>query len=325
MNLFIKEIFANINPQKKGFKKKLLSFTFFLLISTVFWVLNVLGEKYTEIISYPIVYKNLPKNKEVTSTLPKTFNLKVSTSGYTLLEHYLNTNITPIVIDYNKPKIKKYKFCLSKDYIEPIASLFSSNVDIHSIRPDSIHFQFQQIIRKEVPIQALVTYTIEDGFVNKGEVYSQPDSVEISGAKDLIDHITQIYTGAINLGTINTSTKRNVALKPIKGVKYKTRRTNVFVPIEQSTEKQIKRPIQIENTVDKDIIKLIPNSVTISYKVGLSRYTSISEEDFKIAVSYSDSTKNSEVLQVQLLQFPPDVYEVKFTPNFVEYLKERHD
>jgi len=325
LNLFIKEIFANINPQKKGFKKKLLSFTFFLLISTVFWVLNVLGEKYTEIISYPIVYKNLPKNKEVTSTLPKTFNLKVSTNGYTLLEHYLNTNITPIVIDYNKPKIKKYKFCLSKDYIEPIASLFSSNVDIHSIRPDSIHFQFQQIIRKEVPIQALVTYTIEDGFVNKGEVYSQPDSVEISGAKDLIDHITQIYTGAINLGTINTSTKRNVALKPIKGVKYKTHRTNVFVPIEQSTEKQIKRPIQIENTVDKDIIKLIPNSVTISYKVGLSRYTSISEEDFKIAVSYSDSTKNSEVLQVQLLQFPPDVYEVKFTPNFVEYLKERHD
>ena len=327
MNIVIKEILSSINPNKKGFKKKLLSFTFFLFISTMFWFLNVLGEKYTETISYPVKYINLPQDKEVTSVLPKKLTLKVTTSGYDLLKFYMRSQVPPIHINYNSENVKiisNYKYLLTKRYSEDI-SLQLSGAEINAISPDSIKFKFQQIVKKKVPIQALVTYKIEKGFVNKGQMYSKPDSVEIKGSKSTVDRINEIYTGVVDLGTISSTTKRNIALKKIKGVKYKTYRTNVFIPIEQSTEKIIDIPIQSDNQVDGDYIKLIPNSIKLSYQVGLSQYTNISSEQFLAIAVYSDSTKSNKVLRVELKKYPENIFGIEYTPNFVEYIKETND
>jgi len=325
LNLFIKEIIANINPQKKGFKKKVLSFTFFLLISTAFWILNALGEKYTEKIKYPIIYKNLPKDKEIISELPKNFELKITTNGYSLLEFYLNTQKEPISINYKDIKRRgDQKYTLSKYFLNNI-SVQLPDVEIHSIAPDSIKFNFQQIITKKVHIQALATYKIKKGFVSKGNMYTKPDSVEISGAKDIINQIQEVYTGVINLGEISKTSKRNIAIKKTKGVRYKTYRTNVYIPIEQATERIVTLPIQINNNLNNDFIKLIPNTVNLSYKVGLSQYTFITKEQFIVSVTYSDSTQNNKVLKVELTKHPDNIYEIDYTPKFVEFIREKND
>lgn len=326
MNLFFKELFRHLDPKKKGFKRKLLSFAFFLSLSTAFWFLNALGEKYSENISYPIKYINLPEHKVSSFPLPEKLNLNVTTSGYDLLQYYLSANINPVIIDYKSKNINSLKgnkkYIVPKNITQNITHAIS-NLTINSIYPDTIKFQFYQIVRKKVPIQALVTYKLKEGFIEKGEMQCIPDSVYINGPEKEIKFIDKIYTGKISLGEISEDSKRNVALKTIKGITYDKYRTNVLIPIEQSTEKIIELPIQIDNQIDNASIKLIPNHINLRYKVGLSEFNNITPDLFYANVIYSDSTKNSDVLQVLLTQHPNKIYEIEFTPNFVEYIIEQ--
>ena len=134
-----------------------------------------------------------------------------------------------------------------------------------------------------------------------------------------------VYTGVVSLAEINKTTKRNVALKKISGIKFSTYRINVTIPIEQATEKIIELPIHANNEVGNSTIRLIPNTVSLSYKVGLSKYTDITKDQFSVFVNYTDSTKNSDVLKVELLKFPKDIYEIEYSPNFIEYIIETND
>ena len=328
MNVFIKELFKNFNPQEKGFKKKLLSFTVFLFISMVFWMLNALGEKYTEQISYPLKYINLPKDKAESSPLPEEFRIKLSTSGYQLLEYYLSANIKPIVIDFDKAKsiskTEKCKYLLSENLKEGLTNSFKKS-EIQNIYPDTIKFKFYQILSKRVPVEALVEYSLSNGYVEKGEIFSEPDSINISGPEQVIKNLDQVFTGSIDLGEISETAKRNVAIKEIEDVKYQTYRTNITVPIEQATEKVIELPIHVNNTLNDQSIYLVPNTVQLSYKVGLSEYSKISQDQFMAVVNYSDSTQNAKVLKVILAKQPKKAFEIMYRPNFVEFIKTKND
>ena len=134
-----------------------------------------------------------------------------------------------------------------------------------------------------------------------------------------------IYTGVVSLSEISKTTKRNVALKKISGVRFSSYRINVTVPIEQATEKIIELPIQVDNQIDNNTIRLIPNTIRLSYKVGLSKYSTITKDQFSAVVNYTDSTKQNNVLKVELLNYPKDIFEIEYSPNFIEYIIENND
>ena len=324
MNPIIKEILKNITPKGKNFRKKLLSFTFFLIISTFFWFLNSLGEQYNEHILLPIKYINLPKDKQATKALPKEVDFRVDISGYGYFEYLLSANKQEIIVDYKKAFYlnhnKNHRYILTESLSDNLLKRYP-DISLFAIKPDTILFYFDIIKVKRVPITALASYKISEGFVESGNIFSNPDSVTISGPENIIDRISVVNTGHIKLGEISKTTKRNVALKELKSVKYSTNRTNVTIPIEQSTEKLIKLPLTVDNLVDNEQISLIPNTINLSYKVGLSQYTSISNEHFRAKVIYSDSTKHNNVLKVVISKFPDKVYGIEFTPKFVEFIK----
>ncbi len=319
MNIFFKELFKNFNPNQKGFKKKLLSFTFFLLMATIFWYLNALNEKYKQKISYPIKYVNIPKDKGELSNLPKNIKFLVYTSGYNLLEYYLSANIQPIVIDFTQAKETNGSYYILTKWLNEEIQKQLKITDIQKLKPDTINFTFYQIIKKKVPVKALAKYSIKQGYVEKEPISSRPDSIEINGPEKIINRINQVFTGNIELDELSKTTKRNVAIKKIKGVKYSSYRTNVQVSVEQATENQIDIPIKNNNPN----IKLIPNTIHLSYKVGLSKYTQINKEQFTATVNFADTIKGDKVLKVELSQSPQDIFEVNYSPNFVEYLIEK--
>ena len=324
MNPILKEILKNITPKGENFRKKLLSFSFFLIISTFFWFLNSLAEKYNEHLLLPLEYINLPKDKQSTLDLPSQINTRVDISGYGYLEYLLNANRQSIIVDYKKALRlnynKNHRYILSESLTDKLLKKYP-DLNLFSIKPDTILFYYDKIEVKKVPIKPLAIFNITEGYVKSGEVYSKPDSVIISGPIEKIRSISFVNTGLINLKDISKTTKRNVALKEIESISFRINRTNVTVPVEQSTEKLIKIPIIVENLIDNEQIKLIPNTLKISYKVGISRYAGVSNEQFTARVVYTDSTKFNNVLKVEISKFPDNVYAIEFTPKFVEFIK----
>ena len=324
MHILLKEILKAVNPKEKGFKKKQITFIVFFIVSAAFWFLNSLNEFYIENINYPVRYINLPTGKQQLLSLPSQIDVKISTTGFKLLKYYLNPSVKPLVFDYQNPKdIQKAKtkgayYILPKTKKEQLSAMLY-NADILEIMPDTINLFFSLIINKKVPVKPIVNFHIKKGFVQKGPILFEPQFIEISGPKDSVDNIDTIYTNFIQLNNIDKNLKRNIALKTHQKIKYEYRRINISINVEQTTQGEIEVPISIQSNSLK-IIKLIPNKINIKYKVGLSKYHDISLGDFKLTVQYNDSLQEKLVLPIILEKKPKFVFDVKYSPQFVEFI-----
>jgi YbbR domain-containing protein len=67
-------------------------------------------------------------------------------------------------------------------------------------------------------------------------------------------------------------------------------------------------------------IKLFPEKVKVTFKVGLSRFQEIRPEDFKLSVAFSDIRENKQLLKITTESIPDYLYDLKITPDEIEYL-----
>ena len=76
--------------------KKIVTYLVFVFIATIFWFLNALSKDYTTTVSYPVNYKNLPKDKILIRELPDKLFLEVKGGGFALLRYKISTAFQPI-------------------------------------------------------------------------------------------------------------------------------------------------------------------------------------------------------------------------------------
>ena len=162
-------IINEINAIRKG-----KAFVFFvcLTLASFLWFLNALEKHYTDHITVPVRYINLPKDKELTGKLPEKLELTVDAFGYTLLRHKLRLAFSPILLDVNELTnnylegrfFSKYSIS-TNGHKEEIAKQISSEIEIISIRPDSILFKVSNIIVKLIKVYPVVDVTFAKEFI----------------------------------------------------------------------------------------------------------------------------------------------------------------
>jgi hypothetical protein len=81
-------------------------------------------------------------------------------------------------------------------------------------------------------------------------------------------------------------------------------------------------PVLINNQPDNLNVKLFPPKVKVSFLVGLSRFSEIKPEDFKLAVSYNDIIEGKPRLKITVESTPSYIYALKVSPEELEYLIE---
>ncbi len=323
----IKLIFKNILFRvftSKSLRKKILSFSFFVIISFAFWFLNQLNEEFREDILLPVEYKNLPENKIQTLALPQSLKITTQASGYQLTNHYLTAEKKSFIVDLEKLKARtndgEHFYVLINDVIESNKNQYTEKMQILSVKPDTIKFTFEQVLSKKVPITPVVHFELAPNMTHKS-ISCNPDSITIEGPVSIVSKIKDIKTGALNLGKIQLSDKKNIALKKIDLVKFSKGRTNVSIDIEELTENTLSIPIQHNLPLN---YKLIPSSIKLSYKVGLSYFNTISEDDFKVEIEISDSSENN-IQRIKIVEQPNRVIDIEYTPHFVEIIEIKDD
>ncbi len=327
----IKRLSLFSENEKVAFRKRALIFSFFLILSIVFWFMKALGKQYTEEINYPVRYKNFPSQKVQIGNLPEKLNLKVTAQGYTLLRFKLSSRYLPISFNlnaftiYRLPGHDSSEFFLqtiyTKDYI---TKQLSSDFEIISIKPDTLYFRFANIRSKVVPVKPKFTYQLGKQMILKAGLIIKPDSILISGPEFIIDTLSGIETLSSNLGMISRSREVMVKIAPIENLYIKTKEVSVGFNVEQFTEKTIQIPITAINIPDSIQIKTFPQSVQLICQVGLSNYDKLHPSSFKVVVNYNEIFQSETgKLKVEIIMQPDFIRAVNFTPKTVEYLIEK--
>ena len=311
--------------------RNILSYIICVIIAAILWFLNALNKEYTSEISYPVRYTDFPKGKYPVSSLPSTITLEVKAKGFTLVGYRISTSFLPISLDINsysnymleKDNILEYTLKLStiKDKIN---NQLNSDIKLLNIKPEEIYFKFSPAVSKVIPVKPMVDYSLKKQYILKDKISAVPDSILVSGPASLMDTLSYIPTETWKAGEINKNLSRTIDLEFPPNFSADEKSVKVNIELERFTEAKRNIPISVWNLPDSLNIKLFPNTVEISYEIGLSRYDKATDQDFEFIVNYAE-TQNSSFLPVEVVKFPPYIKNLSYTPQNVEYILEKRN
>lgn len=317
---------------KNETNKKVIRYLSFVAIATIFWFLNALSKDYTIVVSYPVNYMDMPKDKALIQKLPDKLSLEVKGYGFALLRYKISTAFLPISFNINNytnnmlVRNNKLDYTIYTNSIKgKISKQLSKDITVLSISPDTIGLHFAKIIEKKVPIKANIKVSFANQYGQSGLVITSPDSITIYAPSIVADTINEVYTELLTFNDLKKSIKRNVPIYREEGIKYEFKRTIVQIPVEQFVESSKYISITSRNLPDSMSLRTFPEKIKVKFRVGMSKYSSISEKDFSATVNYNYYSNQSNVLKVNLDKFPKNIQNIEITPSKVEYIVEKRN
>ncbi|MBL7969004.1 MAG: YbbR-like domain-containing protein [Prolixibacteraceae bacterium] len=310
--------------------KRVAAYLICVAIATGFWFLNALSKTYTVTLTAPVTYVNFPDNKTLANIPPDKFDLKIKAHGFTILRHRLSFLFLPIEFNVNEMTNNRMKESRGNSYAFPsrqflsdLSYIMSNEMEILSMSPDTLYFKFDQMGQKRVKVKPRLKVSLKKQYQISGETKSIPDSVTVIGAQSVIDTIHFAFTEPIRVTGANQTIQTEVKVSQHKEIFFDPKVVEVTIPVEEYTESQQVVPVEMNDQPNDITIKLFPQKVKLSFQVGLSRFSEIKPEDFKLSVSYNDIKEGKQRLKITAKEVPAYLYSIKISPEELEYLIEK--
>ncbi len=301
-----------------------------LALASFLWFLNALDKRYTDHITVPVKYVNLPLKKELTGRLPEKLDLTVDAIGYSLLRLKFTSSLSPLLIDVNELSnnllensyISKYSFS-TNGHKEEFAKQISNEIGIISIRPDSITFKVSRVIEKQVKVHPIIEVSFAREFTLQKPPTATPAAILVKGPVDIVDTLREIFTTPLEIKNLSQSLIKDASLIIPDEIKSESVKVSVAIAVEQYTEAKFEIPVTILNQPDNLIIKTFPSKVKISCRIGISQYNKLNSSSFKAFIDYSSRSLILSKLPVILDNIPENVLSVDYFPKEVDYIIEK--
>ena len=320
----------NFDFRKIRVPRRILIFLFFLCISFVFWLLNALTKDYITTLSYPVEFENFPENKVLVGNLPSQVTLQIKGYGFTILQYKLSFAIEPVNFDVKSLSLNQNSsdsiryYYLTSLAEEKFSRQLSSDLELISIVPDSIIFRFDDIYNEKVPVATdNLHFDFGEQYMQTDGLEIKPDSVKISGPKSIVDTLQAVNIKKRQFTDVTDSLHTEVRLANINQVSMEPEKVKLTMPVSEYTEAKIKVPITVRNSPKNLKIQMFPDYVYVRYKVGLQDYDKVKPRHFKAYIDYNDIRGEGNRLRVHLDQKPDNVKDVRYNPDFIEYIIEK--
>lgn len=306
---------------RNEFKKaNIKAFSFFLLFSVIIWLLVQFSKHYTEVIAIPLTFINAPKDKIVDKTEDK-LDLRVNESGFQLAWHKLSS--PEVEVDLNKLPLTDGYFAYNlEENRKDLKNQLPIDINKVDFLRKEIRVPFHQKAIKRVPVLSAIKTQFAPGYSSENGVRLSPDSVRISGPKEMLDTINQLQTKLLKKKNIKTDQKDSVAIAKPPYPQLSLYRNNVEYALEVAkfTEKSVSIPITVINTPKDKKISLFPSEITATFKVSLERYNQIQSLDFRVICDYEETKNNSKYLIPKLAKKPKDIKNISLSPRKILYV-----
>ncbi len=279
-------------------------------IALCFWVLNRLSTKFRKTTPVRLEYFT-PMGKALRMTPPQYANVSWQGTGWDLL-----TGSAPrIALTVETDSIQTF-------YLRTIAAQQLGN-DVFSVSPEQITVEIEDIATKNVPVEAVAQLSFWKGFDLADAIQTTPSVISVEGAKSVLENLNSLKTDTLRFQKLKDTVKTSVKLAAIPILKFSATEVTAQIAVEQFTEKSLFVPLTVRNAPQR--LQIFPNKIKLDCTVALSRYASLSGENFMAVVDLKniDVKSKNNTVEIVLLQQPSFVRNVKFSPQLVEFYFEK--
>jgi hypothetical protein len=309
----------------KNSKKIPKTFISFLVASFLIWLLITFSKEYTTVITYAVVYKNIPQNKLLQETPIKQLDITVKASGFKILRsNFKNKKIELEASTLQRKKRTKFYF-LTRNQVTKIQKQLLFGVELLEIAQDTIYLNLGLLTSKKVALKANLEINYHIGYDLLNNIKISPDSIIISGPESQVKKINYLELNELKLNDVKSNFLEEVAiLKTNNNFKFSALTTTISGSVDKFTEGKLQIPFTTKN-LPKDInLTTLSENVEVVFVVALSNFSKISEASFKVDCDYIMSEKNNLGYLIPKVILAPDfIKSVKIIPKKIDFLIQK--
>lgn len=275
--------------------EKIVVFSLACVVAGVLWLLINLGKDFTVTVELPIEYGQFPEGMAPAESLPQSIDASFSGEGWQLLSIY--TAPPRISVDAESGRVN------IQDVVQGQIGT-SQALTLNRTIPEQIDLTIEEAITRKVPVVPHLELDFAGQFGLVGALQVTPDSVEVRGARSLVEEITEWHTEEVQFGSIEEDLRKMLALRsPGDLLSLNHDEIEIAANVEEFTEGVIRVPVEVEGISGRPNLVLSPSAVTIRYNVPVFQYQQVQEERlFQAVVSYADiEADNTGYIEPQIL------------------------
>ncbi|TDI77869.1 MAG: hypothetical protein E2O84_00305 [Bacteroidetes bacterium] len=261
-------------PRRKG-----LVITLCLMASAILWFMFSMQETYTQFFVFPTSVQNVPPEQALAGLPPQSVRVQVEGQGVQLLRLYYKP--PTIVLDASAGTI---------DLSVAVAELTGS-VRMESVMPTQIELILEERVVRKIAIHAVVDISTDIGYFEMGGRRMSPDSVTVSGARSVVEHLTDWPTIPVKMSQVNEPIELLLTLTDTLAGLVELDLEEIIFNVDVQAFTEGRRPIEIrvENAPSGREITFDPISTVVTFQIPVNQFDqAISSDDFYASISYEE-------------------------------------
>ena len=301
------------------------TFISFLVASFLIWLLITFSKEYTTVITYAVIYKNIPQNKLLQEVPINTIDITVKASGFKILRsNFKNKKIQLEASNLQRKEHSKFYF-LTKNQVKKIQQQLLFGVELKEIEQDTIYLNLGLLTSKKVALKPNLDINYHIGYDLLNEIKISPDSIVISGPEAQVEKTNYLDLSELKLDDVKSDFSEEVTiLKLNNNFKISDLKTIISGSVDKFTEGKLQVSFTTKN-LPKDInLTILSEKVEIVFVVALSNFSKISEASFKVECDYLISEKNNLGYLIPKVILAPDLIKsIKIIPKKIDFLIQK--
>lgn len=298
---------------------------FFLVLSSLFWLMMTLNETYEQEIGVPVRLVNVPKNVVMTSDIDDTVRVTVRDKGYSLAAYIYGDRLMPISVNFAAYANRQtgYGIVPATDLLKIVSQRFSGASKVVQIKPDRLDFSFNYGLSRRLPVR-MAGYVVPGKSYYLARTRFWPDVVTVYASKRVLDSLQFVKTVPINIVNFGDTVIQTVAIEKIKGVKVVPDVVRIGLYPDILTEESIDVPVKAMNMPDGKVLRTFPSRVKVNFIVGASMFRNVTADQFSVVVDYNELMEHpSDKCNIYLKAYPHGVRNARLQISQVDYLIEQ--
>ena len=307
--------------------KNTLVFLSFVGLASGFWALQYFHQKFEFEIPVKINYMQIPAGIAISGKFPQEITLLAQDKGGVYLRYLYKQRKQSLSVTVNLETISENKtsYIIDQSVLRNLINdILYASTQIISFSPDKIEINYSQLVQKELPVAINGTISPASGYMFLDSIKIEPATVVAYGSKNTLDTLREIRTQALNYSDIDKNLTVTADLELPDGINLLIDHVELNAMVEEFTEKTFELPVVCYNLPLARRIHFFPSTVELSVRVGLSKYSQLSESFFEISVNYNDLIKrNAANCSLSLTRKPYWLESYRITPDVIEFLIEQ--
>lgn len=312
--------------QRKPLIKKgpLKTFLFFLAFSAFVWIFVQFSKQYTEVVGFPITYVNVPKDKIILGDSPSRLDLRLRDNGINIAFRKIFPK--KLVIDINETTATDNKLIYDLEK-QKQAILTQLNIDYDDVNflQEDLKINFEQRTVKKIPVVPDIELSFAVGYSALEGINLEPDSVTVSGPKNILDTLQRVHTKSLRINNISQDVQGSIKLNTsnLEKLNFYEEEVQYSLRTDKFTEGMVVIPVELINVPDNLNVVIFPKEVRVFYQVSLQQFDKIKPSGFKVVADFQKASNSDGYLLAQIVKKPQLVNNVRLNEQKIQYIIRR--